>query len=270
MLLNRLNWNRLTLGLSLVIFIVTVPAHSDERVQYFGKGIDYWHEQNAQSTQIEVPHSFVTTSAPESGTKPEPAPSEGQFPWQKYLDPKNKEFFKEGDYTPPEPFMEIVRDPSDSNLKLWFDYISKKNQLSDRLQLKMREYLEKTGAAIPSDEGDKVFARVSRTQVRALDSHRYRFRLYFDSHCPHCRRMFGTLSELQLRGYYVEARQVDQDVSELQGLSIPVEKAQAAEIQEKNIQSVPVLLIGDLKRKLVYRVTGYQTTSQVLGAIPKE
>ncbi len=53
-------------------------------------------------------------------------------------------------------------------------------------------------------------------------------------------------------------------------LPIPFEQAKPGELQEKDIKSVPVLLVGDLTKKVVYRINGYQTTSQVLAALPKE
>ena len=48
------------------------------------------------------------------------------FQWKKYLDPKNEEFFKEGDYTPPAPFIEIARNPTDANIRNWFKYLETK------------------------------------------------------------------------------------------------------------------------------------------------
>jgi hypothetical protein len=79
--------------------------------------------------------------------------------------------------------------------------------------------------------------------------------------------MFGTLSELQARGFFVEAKQLDADSRGLEGLTIPTTRATPGELQEKDIQSVPVLLIGDLEKKAVYRLTGYQSTNNVFAAI---
>ena len=59
------------------------------------------------------------------------------FKWSNYLDPKNDEFFKEGSYTPPKPFMELARNPSDKNIGNWIAYNKKKNALNQRLQLRM-------------------------------------------------------------------------------------------------------------------------------------
>src|SRR5579885_1217717 len=120
-----LNWSkRLTLfGITLLFGAVATA----EDFQFFGSSIDYWNEVGSkQAVGAKAP---AATAKPGTSTKEAPAslPNAGWFPWQQYLDPKNKEFFREGDYTPPEPFMEIVRNPSDANLKLWFEYISRKN-----------------------------------------------------------------------------------------------------------------------------------------------
>ena len=277
MFLKSLSLNKIFLVLSLM----GVAAAKADGVQYFEQGIDFWHDSvpdpKANPTGVSPIQTPPVVGKP--STSPEPAAGDqakggslsgGAFPWHQYLDPKNKEFFKEGDYTPPEPFMEIVRNPTDSNLKMWFDYISKKNELSGRLAARMQEYLTKNGPAIPAAEKVRVEARIASLPKVAPNSKRYRFRLYFDSHCPHCKRMLGTMADLQARGYFVEAKQVDKNTRELSGIAIPVEQAQADEVKEKGIQSVPVLLVGDLSKKIVYRINGYQTTAQVLAALPKE
>ncbi|MGK5087099.1 hypothetical protein WDW86_06040 [Bdellovibrionota bacterium FG-2] len=211
----------------------------------------------------------------------------GTFNWNQYLDPKNKEFFKEGDYTPPEAFMEIVRNPTDENLKLWFAYNDKKNQLSDRLQARMKEYIEKyPGAKLPGNLGGPPSGQLGgqlentgrsylQAKANALpkaepDAKRFRFRMYFDSHCPHCKKMFGTLTELQERGFMVEARQVDNDPRGLEGLSIPAVRATPDELREKSIQNVPLLLVGDLTNKTVYRIPGYQSVSSIFQTIASQ
>ena len=272
------NWNDVLLTMMAATVFFTGAAVTADDFQFFGKGIDYWNDvapapkssiSTAKKSEKALPSG--DDAGISAGDRTKGAPSlGGAFPWHQYLDPKNKEFFKEGDYTPPEPFMEIVRDPSDANLKMWFEYISKKNELSGKLQSRMQEYLSKNSAGVPAEQQEKLISRVNALPKAAPASHRYRFRLYFDSQCPHCKRMLGTMAELQGRGYLVEAKQVDHNTDALAGISIPVEQASQSEIQTKDIQSVPVLLVGDLKRKVVYRMNGYQTTAQVLTALPKE
>ena len=79
--------------------------------------------------------------------------------------------------------------------------------------------------------------------------------------------MFETLLALQQRGYFVEARQIDDDDKALGPTPIAVVHASKGELKQKEISSVPLLLIGDLKKKVVYRMTGYQpfeTVTEVL------
>lgn len=266
LLMTRLfTWNNAqNVGFLIVLAIgnATFSAASSD-FQYFGAEIDYWHEKKTQPNPV-----TSVTKAPEPVKNPPIAShSEGSFPWQTYMDPKNKEFFKEGDYTPPEPFMEIVRNPSDANLKLWFDYINKKNELVIRVQERMRDYLVKNSVQLEAPAKETMNARLAALPVTVPDAKRYRFRMYFDSHCPHCKKMFGTLSELQAKGFYVEAKQVDSGPLGMEGANIPSSRAAPGELKEKNIKSVPVLLIGDLQKKEVFRLTGYQTASAVFSAI---
>lgn len=226
---------------------------------FFDSNIDYWHEQKKEGK----------TSAPT--TAPEKAPTasastDTKFDWKKHLDPNSKDFFREGDYTPPEPFMELVRNPTDENIKNWFAMIEKKNELSDRMRARIQEYLAKNGSMEPQSKAILIDAKAS-LQKTPPDASLYRFRFYFDSQCPHCKRMFETVADLQAKGFYVEAIQVDKNDSPLPGLTMPVMKASKEEIEKQQIHSVPYLLIGDLKKKVVYRLAGYQSTDSVFAAI---
>lgn len=200
--------------------------------QYFNKGLDYWGESKATAKEVVAKEQ-----------------KKEAFPWDKYLDPGNKEFFKEGDYVPPEPFLELIRNPSDYNIKMWFQYQDKKNELSSRLEAKMKDYATKQ----------------KKPEIKTgVDTKNYVFRMYFDSKCPHCKKMFETLSDLRERGFFVEVRQID---SGQVSIPFPVVRATKDELTQKDIKSVPLLLIGDLKRKVVYRLSGYQSTENVLSAI---
>ena len=236
----------------LAIILATNAALAD--FQFFDKGVDFWNQ--AKPAQKEE-KSAVAKPAKE-------APS--SFPWNQYLDPKNKEFFKEGEYTPPEPFMELVRNPSDYNMKMWFTYMDRKNELSENLQKRMAQYLETH--VIANNEKASIAAKLEKLPIAVGDTKRYRFRMYFDSKCPHCRRMFETLSALQEQGFFVEARQIDS--GDAGALPLPALRATKTEIQGKDIKLVPLLLIGDLKKKVVYRMNGYQTVSDILRRLKAE
>ncbi len=270
---SELNSTRVWIGCGVILSLVSLPLESlaefpTSEFNYFSDSIDFWGTNEKAERKVDAAKKPEITKASE--TKPdETQPSGTSFPWAKYLDPNHKEFFKEGDYTPPEPFMEIVRNPTDENLKQWFAYIKKKNELSTQLHERMQDYLAKSsGNAVEPEHKTKLLAATASLPKVAPDSTRYRFRLYFDSKCPHCKRMMGTLSQLQAQGYFVEARQIDDDPAGLQGLPIPAERAAAGEIQSKSIQSVPLLLVGDLKTKTVYRITGFQSAPDVLKSLP--
>lgn len=255
-------WKLSKCGLAFCMLVQAGAAFGGQDFNYFGTEIDYWHEKSAKKAEQPSAHSTPqkenATAAPDNNER---------FQWQKYLDPKNKEFFKEGDYTPPEPFMEIARNPSDTNLKLWFAYIDKRNQLSERLQARMKEYLEKNGAALADPGKEYVKTKLAALPKTAPDAKRYWFRMYFDSHCPHCKRMFGTLEELRSRGYYVEAKQVDSDTRAVEATSIATQRATPEEVRKLKIESVPFLLVFDEQRKAMYPLHGYQSVASVFEAI---
>ena len=252
------------------VLLLASTSYADDEFQYFSKpDIDYWgrSEQSSRPTPI----------APKSAS---PSTTSKGFAWDKYLSPAHDEFFREGDYTPPAPFVEIARNPTDENIERWYRYIELKNNTLHRLQEKLTEYAQRNPSkvgALPSpystglsDDPEmlaKVAARVEKPSAVAPDAKRFRLRLYFDSHCPHCQRMLGTMSELAARGYYVELRQIDQDRSIRARIPFPVTDASAAELKTYGIQAVPVLLIGDLKKKSYSKLDGFQSTPAVLSAL---
>ncbi len=142
-----------------------------------------------------------------------------------------------------------------------------KNQMSTRLQTRIQEYLEHNQSKIAPATQEKLVEASRNVEPITVDPSAYRFRLYVDSKCPHCKRMLGTLAQLQDQGYYVEVRQVDDDRKSLENLPFPVERATPQELHEKDVQSVPLLFVGDLKKKVVYRVTGYQTAESIFASI---
>jgi glutaredoxin len=239
----------LPLASSLILALLSSRAWASE-FQYFGSDIDYW-SKNEPKTETVLESKAETKEA---------------FPWRHYMDPARKEFFREGEYTPPEPFMEIVRNPSDENLRMWTAYIQKRNSLVSRLKERLLEYSQKTGTTAPEGK-DYLKARAEKLPEMSEDKNRFRFRMYFDSKCPHCKRMFSTLEALQTQGFYVEALQVDNDPSAIRGLPIPVRKASREDVQEKGIKSVPYLLVGDLKNRAVYALSGYQSVASIARAI---
>jgi len=237
-----------------ILFLFLSSFAQAEKLEYFDSKIDFWGDK--PSTK-DVP-------------KKEPSPTdkqEGNFPWKTFLDPKNKEFFKEGDYTPPEPFMEVARNPTDGNIKQWFELMKKKNELQTKLQERMAEYMTKNGdvkvsstipMAAPAPPKEKE-------QHLALDPSRFRLRMYFESTCPHCRRMFQVLKKLQDRGFQVEALQVDSGPVPNAEKIIPISRADPNDLKKHGIKGVPFLLIADTKRKaLLPAIEGYHDFEEIL------
>lgn len=228
---------------------------------YFGSKIDYWGD----SKNKESPSVIKKKEKPEEKKLVTESPPTG-FDWKKQLDPKHDEFFKEGDYTPPAAFMELARNPTDQNITNWFKLVEKKNEIQNRLSQRMQQYLSTNSKLVPQERQVMIEAKNNLT-VTNVDYSRYRFRMYFESSCPHCKHMMETMKELQDSGFYVEIRQIDQNPKVVQALPFPVEQATPQELKEKEITSWPVLFVGDLKKKITYRINGYRSTQEVLSAI---
>jgi thiol-disulfide isomerase/thioredoxin len=243
--------------LSIIVMIVCQQSLADG-FSYFEERIDYWSPRaenpSGGSAADNAENMISKNAAPFDGKESQPT-----FDWQKYMDPKRTDFFKEGDYVPPEPFMEVARDPSDFNVKMWFAYIDKKNALATRLQQRLGEYASKTGAAASIDQLKASSAPEPKFQAVEGDIKRYQFRMYFDSQCPHCQKMMGTMAELAERGFFVEAKQIDNLPYDSKNLPFVISKASRDEVARHHISSVPFVLVGDLKAKVVYKVSGYKS-----------
>ncbi len=256
------------------IIIVLVSAAMGEKsfgdgIQYFDTAINYWESEKIEATKTAKDKKLTPDIQKKIVVKePEANPKDAvAFPWNNYLDPKQDAFFKEGDYMPPEPFMELARNPSDGNIKMWFSYIEKKNQVAERLAKRMEEYAAANSATFSKEAKEKLTHRIQNIPVPDDDFKRFRFRLYFDSTCPHCKKMFGTLNDLQDRGYFVEARQIDRGpLGDLHAL-VPIYPADPTDVKKLAIMSVPLLLIGDAQRGKVYRQSGFMTSDNVLAEI---
>ena len=170
---------------SLLLFSIFARAES---LEFFADGIEYWKPEisNGKISSSNKPNQLKKTETKRK-----------QFNWSKYLNPKNDDFFKEGNYIPPAPFMELARRPTDENIKRWIEYNALKNKLSNRLNLRMKTYLAKNS---PKNTREALQIVEQRSQQRTnvkIDPSQYKVRMYFDSKCPHCKRMFNTLASLQ-------------------------------------------------------------------------
>ena len=243
-----------------VIFNVLTTQAMAEETRFFSSGIDFWQAK-------EVPDQAKKNVGPEETPIQEKTKDQevkqAPFDWQKFSSPKNNEFFKEGDYLPPEPFMEVSRNPSDENIRQWFAYIEQKNNLTERLTRRIDEYVKKNPTAAAGFKESSV-----TLPVKSLpDVRRFRFRFYFSSTCPHCQKMFVTVNDLVSRGYFVEVRQVDQGPLDKISSPVPVIQASRGDIAKFHIDAVPLLLAADLKSGSVFRQKGYIDAETLLGQL---
>jgi thiol-disulfide isomerase/thioredoxin len=244
------------------LFVVALRARSDE-IRFFDSHVDYWPKEEPAPT----PSTKEEAKTQEIVERHEEKKS---FDWQKVMDPKNDDFFREGDYLPPAPFMEVARNPSDQNIRLWHAYIQKKNDLTARLQRRLVEYgSSQKPAAMPSVSPQLAMSTPAVDNQMAVpnDTKRYQLRLYFDSECPHCKRMMQTMEDLSKRGFSVEAKQIDSLPFDTKGFSFPFSKASREDVAKQNISSVPFLLAADLKNQVTYRLVGFKTPSEIFSDI---
>jgi glutaredoxin len=152
--------------------------------------------------------------------------------------------------------MEIARDPSDENIDHWFKYLHAKNEITRRLQNKLTEY--------SVQHESQPTTTLTQSIPISDDAKRFRLRLYFDSKCPHCENMIETLKALSQRGYFIELKQVDSNTLTRSRIPFPVTAATSTEMKQYKIESVPVLLVGDLKARTYFKIQGYQTEANIL------
>ena len=157
--------------------------------------------------------------------------------------------------------MEVARNPSDENIKNWITYLDKKNYLAERLRARVADFTMK-GAA-PQALVQETLAKIPPAGTK-FDPAQFRVRTYFDSHCPHCRRMLGTLRELQDLGVYVEALQIDRERVDSAQFAIATERANPADVKKQGIESVPFTLIANIKSKTVLKpITGFKSVDEM-------
>ncbi|MBT4761930.1 MAG: hypothetical protein HOO06_09560 [Bdellovibrionaceae bacterium] len=226
---------------------------------YFNGSIDYWNKKEVNQPKSKLPVKKQENAKKENAKE--------KFNWDRYINPKTtsdlKEVFREGKHTPPAPLLEAAQNPTDENIKNWFAVVKRKNQLMSRLNKRMAEYLKKSKGIKPA-ERNLIVAKQNKLQRQQVDFKRFRFRMYFESSCPHCKRMMSELATLQNMGFFVELRQIDNNKKYAKALPFVVSQAAKVELKEKKIDAWPVLFIGDTKKKLIYRINGYQSANDIL------
>jgi hypothetical protein len=85
------------------IFLFAMNLSAKE-MSFFSSKINYWENNKESLKQEKLP----IIKKKEKHKK---------FSWKKYLNPENDEFFQEGNYKPPAPFMELARRRTKKNKK---------------------------------------------------------------------------------------------------------------------------------------------------------
>jgi thiol-disulfide isomerase/thioredoxin len=101
--------------------------------EWFGQPLDYWGgSPYGPSPPLPPPEEASREDAPPPASLAPPAPSAQPrpFDWSDYTDPTQPEFWREGDYTPPAPLLELIRDPSPENIERYRTWTSQKLQVS--------------------------------------------------------------------------------------------------------------------------------------------
>ena len=243
------------------LYLFLCPIHAAFSFDYFNNEIDYWNQKKS------------IDSTPAITLQKNNSKNTQKFDWDRYLNPKTKEdlkeIFREGDYVPPTPLLEVAQNPTHKNIENWLEVIRRKNELMSRLHKKMSIYIEKN-KSLKAEELSILKGKQRRLKPLKLDVKRFRFRMYFESNCAHCKRMMDTMLDLKNMGFFVELRQIDDNQEYSKNLPFVVMKASKKELQSKNITAWPVLFVGDSQKKLIYRIGGYQSTESILSALNKK
>lgn len=241
---------------SLLVLFVVVSSNAFS-FDYFNKSIEYWDKREPRKAPEVKPENKTDRK------------EKANFDWKKTLDPMDEslEFFREGDHVPPKAYIEMFRNPNDENIDNWFKLMRKKNELVATLQKRMQEYVSKNQIPQPIVSEYTQTSENLAASAPPVPIDQYRLRLYFHSKCPHCRRMLVTMKELSSRGFFIDVRQIDNDKKALGSVPFPVVQASEQELKEKDISSWPVLLVANLKSKVIYRINGYQSAQSIIDTL---
>ncbi len=147
---------------------------------------------------------------------------------------------------------------------MWLRYLETKNKLATRLQRRMSEYLLKNCKSKKIPLATQRGMKTRNSVLNVGDRSRFRLRMYFESTCPHCKRMMETLNTLQNNGHFVEALQLDKAPLFQAAFPLRISRANTLDTKKHNITSVPFLLIADLKNKVISEpIKGFQSPKQI-------
>lgn len=227
-----------------LIFLLSLGSQAFAGV--FSEGVKFFDEGNS-SPKV----------SPEKQTE---RPKAQKFNWNDQLDVEKDQFFKEGDYTPPAPFVEALRRPTKENILNFEKWQAMRNMLLQRYETARAQYVRENGVSTSKSP-------VATSDVNEADIEKYRYVFYFESTCPSCHAMFQTINEMAQRGVYIEAVRLDKTENEVKGLDLPWSFAKPEELKKLNLKAVPVLVAIDDKTKKAYQMTGRKSIKQILQVI---
>ncbi len=208
--------------------------------------IDYWSEEvkevNESAEPVETPSN--------------------EFSWEDAMNPNNDEFYRRGDHMPPAPLVEVMKNPTDYNIKKYYELEAKREQKLSEFIKKSEKYrlasIEKELRKVskPTIKKDSFY------NVRANRS-KYRLRMYFDSRCPHCKRMYQELLVLSREGYSVELVQIDMAPNPFKEIITRKIRPGEREKVRLNNGGVPLTLVLNNKTKKVGFIRGYKSLGEL-------
>lgn len=236
-----------------ILFLAVLWVNSSYG-QFFDNRIKYFEEEKAEPKESQS----VAQEAPKA-VEPQ------GFKWDNYLDESKDDFFREGDYIPPAPFLEVMRRPTAKNILLFEKWKEKKNHLLKRYNEKRMAVLGTKGlSASPIVEQVTGATKGVYEQLKE-----YRMVFYFDSKCPSCKGMYQVVNQLSDNGVYVEAVRLDAGENLIEGLRVPWSLASAKEMSVLKISAVPMLMIFEDRTKQAFKVVGKKSADEILSIIQR-
>ncbi len=237
---------------SLTLFFVLFSNNSyADELKYFDDGVSFWGKEE-KKTLVETKE--VTTEKKEGD----------KFNWNKYLDIKNDEFFKEGNHLPPAPLMEATRNPTEKNIENFEKWVQLRNEARQRFIKAFADY-KKKNLNVSDEQIAFVNNRLEQVPELNVDNAKYAFTMYYDSNCPHCKRMVHTFKELNARGFFTIVKQVDNGRIKDDLSPLVIVQASKSEVQSliKKGKGTPTTVVSTKDGK-TYSISGYHPTNQLL------
>lgn len=225
---------------------------TDMRAEMFDSPISYFDEDKSEGKKQKIEKEAKKESGKDTDKKSR------KFNWNLYLNEDNDEFFKEGNYIPPAPFMEAMRKPTRRNILFFEEWKNKRNRLLSRYNKERNRIL--------GLKGRKVGIKTNNEEVYN-GLRKYRIIFYFSATCSACKRMFNVMNRLVDNGVYVEAVRVDKVNSTVTGLKIPWSPLSVKEYSLIKKSRVPLLMIFDDELQKAFKIVGAKSAKEILAII---